>query len=40
MNVAYPIPEILKCIEIINQSKNEFYKINDETFNLKDKIND
>ena len=34
MNIAYPITEILKCVEIINQSKKKFYKNNDKTFNL------
>ena len=30
MNIAYPIPEILKCIEIIHQPKKKFYKNNDK----------
>ena len=34
MNIAYPIPEILKCIEIIHQPKKKFYKNNDKTLNL------
>ena len=34
MNIAYPISEILKCVEIINQPKKKFYKNNDKTFNL------
>ena len=32
MNIAYPISEILKCVEIINQPKKKFYKSNDKTF--------
>ena len=34
MNIAYPISEILKCVEIINQPKNKFYKNSDKTSNL------
>ena len=34
MNIAYPLIEILKCVEIINQPKKKFYKNSDKTFNL------
>ena len=38
MNIAYPISEILKCVEIINQPKKKFYNNNDKTFNLNNTI--
>ena len=38
MNIAYPISEILKCVEIINQPKKKFYKNSDKTFNLNNTI--
>ena len=38
MNIAYPITEILKCVEIINQTKKKFYKNNDKTFNLNNTV--
>ena len=38
MNIAYPVSEILKCVEIINQPKKKFYKSNDKTFNLNNTI--
>ena len=38
MNIEYPISEILKCVEIINQPKKKFYNNNDKTFNLNNTI--
>ena len=38
MNIAYPLLEILKCVEIINQPKKKFYKNSDKTFNLNNTI--
>ena len=38
MNIAYPISEILKCVEIINQPKKKFYNNNDKTLNLNNTI--
>ena len=38
MNIAYPITEILKCVEIINRPKNKFYKNDDKTFNLNNTL--
>ena len=38
MNIAYPVSEILQCIEIINQPAKKFYKNNDKTFNLNNTI--
>ena len=38
MNIAYPISEILKCVEIINQPKKKFYKNNDKIFNLNNNV--
>ena len=34
MNITYPVSEILKCVEIINQPEKKFYKTNDKTLNL------
>ena len=38
MNIAYPISEILKCVEIINQSEKKYYKSDDKTFNLNNNL--
>ena len=38
MNSAYPISEILKCVEIINQPKKKFDRNNDKTFNLNNTV--
>ena len=38
MNITYPISEILKCVEIINQPKKKFYNNNDKIFNLNNTI--
>ena len=38
MNVAYSISEILKCVEIINQSEKKYYKSDDKTFNLNNNL--
>ena len=38
MNIAYPISEILKCVEIINQPKKKFDRNSDKTFNLNNTI--
>ena len=38
MNIAYPISEILKCVEIIIQPKKKFYKNEDKTFNLNNTV--
>ena len=38
MNIAYPLIEILKCVEIINQPKKKFYKNSDKTFNLNNTV--
>ena len=38
MNIAYPISEILKCVEIINQPKKKFDRNSDKTFNLNNTV--
>ena len=38
MNIAYPISEILKCVEIINQPKKKFDGNSDKTFNLNNTV--
>ena len=34
MNIAYPITEILTCVEIINQPKKKLFKNDDKTFSF------
>ena len=34
MNIAYPVSEILKCVEIINQPNKKFHNNSDKIFNL------
>ena len=38
MNISYPVTEILKCVEIINQPKKKFHKNSDKTFNLNNTL--
>ena len=38
MNIAYPITEILKSVETINQSKGEIYNNSDKTFNSNNTV--
>ena len=38
MNIVYPLAEILKCVEIINQPKKKYYNNNDKIFNLNNTI--
>ena len=38
MNIAYPIAEILKCVEIINQPIKKFDKNNNKTFTLNNTV--
>ena len=38
MNIEYPISEILKCVEIINQPKKKFDRNSDKTFNLNNTV--
>ena len=38
MNVAYSISEILKCVEIINQSEKKYYKSDDKILNLNNNL--
>ena len=38
MNIAYPISEILKCVEIINQPKKKFDRNSDKIFNLNNTV--
>ena len=38
MNIAYPLLEILKCVEIINQPKKKFDRNSDKTFNLNNTV--
>ena len=39
MNIAYPISEILKSVESINQPKKKFDRNNGKTFNLNNTVN-
>ena len=39
MNIAYPVSEILRCVDIINQPKKTFYKNNDKILNLNNNNN-
>ena len=38
MNIVYPVSEILKCVETINQPKKKFDSNVDKTFNLIDVV--
>ena len=38
MNITYPVTEILKCVEIINQPKKQIYKNDDKLFNLNNTV--
>ena len=38
MNIAYPVSEILRCVEIINQPKKKFDRNSDKTFNLNNTV--
>ena len=38
MNIVYPLVDILKCVEIINQPKKKYYNNNDKIFNLNNTI--
>ena len=38
MNIAYPVSEILKSVEIINQPKKKFDRNSDKTFNLNNTV--
>ena len=38
MNIAYPVSEILKCVETINQPEGKIYNNSDKTFNLNNTV--
>ena len=38
MNIAYPVSEILKSVETINQPKGKIYNNSDKTFNLNNTV--
>ncbi len=38
MNITYPVSEILKCIDIINQPKKKLYNNSDKIFNLNNTV--
>ena len=38
MKIAYPVSEILKCVETINQAEGKIYNNSDKTFNLNNTV--
>ena len=38
MNIQYPVSEILRCVDSINDPEKEIYESNDEIFVLRDPL--